>query len=185
MKLNVCFLEAERRGSGKHEAESHDRLIQRIEIDVVRIRIPRPSFALPSCLLRAKHRDFSALSKSSTAPWTTSRSLCRGCRRRRRPFLSSTIATRVRRIRRKDQQVCPPFFFCGGMKGLKRCSDVSRALSVFLCLLTWDAPLVARAWYYKRFGVLLNNIMLIGHYGGILLLPIIYVPKKQLKSNYL
>lgn len=135
--MNVCFLDAERRGSGKHEAESHDRLIQRIEIDVVRIPIP---FALPSCLLRAKHQDFSALSKSSTAPWTTSRSLCRGCRRQRRPFPSSTIATRVRRTRRKDQQVCLPFFLCGGLKGLKRCSDVSRALSVFLCLLTWDAP---------------------------------------------
>lgn len=63
---------------------------------------------------------------------------------------------------------------------MKRCSDGSRALSVFLCLLTWDAPLVAHAWYYKRFGVLLNNIMLKGHYGGILLLPIF-----QLKSNYL
>lgn len=144
----MCFLDAERRGSGKHEAESHDRLIQRIEIDVVRILIP--SFALPPCLLHAKHQDFSALSKSSTAPWMTSRSLCRGCRRQRRPFLSSTIATRVRRIRRKDQQVCLPLFLlCGGMKGLKRRSHVSRALSVFLCLLTRGAPLVAHVWYYK------------------------------------
>lgn len=152
-------------------------MIQRIETDVVRIL--RPSFALPPCILHAKHRDFSALSKSSTAPWMTSRSLCRSCRRQRRPLISSTTATRVRRIRRKDQQVCLPFFFlCGGMKGLKRCS---RALYVFLCLLTWDAPLVVHVWYYKRFGVLLNNIMLKGHYGGILLLPTRYIPvKKQL-----
>lgn len=54
------------------------------------------------------------LSKFSTVPWMTSRSLWRGCKRQRRPFPSSTSATRVRRIRREDQQVCLPFFFCGG-----------------------------------------------------------------------
>lgn len=127
--LNVCILDAERQVSGKHETEPHDKLIQRIEIDVVRILIP--SFAPPSCLLHAKHQDFPPPSKSSTAPSMTSRSLCRGCRRQRRPFLSLTIATRVGRIRRKDQQVCLPFFLCGGLKGLKRYSYRPHDLYVF------------------------------------------------------
>lgn len=55
-EANVCVLAAERRGSGKHETDSHDKLIQRIEIDVVRILTPRCSCALPSCLCHAKHQ---------------------------------------------------------------------------------------------------------------------------------
>lgn len=53
----MCVVGAERRGSGKHQPESHDKLIQRIETDVVRIPMPRCSSALPSCLFHAK-RDF-------------------------------------------------------------------------------------------------------------------------------
>lgn len=151
-EANVCVVVAERRGSGKHEPASHDKLIQKIETDVVRIAVLRCSSALPPCIFHAK-RDFSPLSKSSTAPWTTSRCLCRSFRRQRRPFLSSATATRVRRIRRKDQQVCLPFFLCSGTKGLYRCLEDSHNLFVFLCLLTWDPPLVVHVWYYRQFGV--------------------------------
>lgn len=50
----------------------------------------------------------------------------------------------------------------------------------FLCLLTWGASLVVNVWYYRWFVVLFNNIMLKGHYGVILLLPIRDIPVKLL-----
>lgn len=132
--LSFHFVAVERRLSG-NEVESHETLAQRIEKDVVGFT-HTPAFTTEissqlcssHCFIHAKPSPplpslwvFVPHSKSSTAPSTTSRSLYRGCRRQRRPSLSSTIATRVRRTRRKDQQVCPPFFSCCGTSALTIC----------------------------------------------------------------
>lgn len=134
VNMTFRFVAVERRLSG-NEVESHETLAQRIEKDVVGFT-HTPAFTteissplrLSHCFIHAKPSPplpslwvFVPHSKSSTAPSTTSRSLYRGCRRQRRPSLSSTIATRVRRTRRKDQQVCPPFFSCCGTSALTIC----------------------------------------------------------------
>lgn len=134
VNMSFRFVAVERRLSG-NEVESHETLAQRIEKDVVGFT-HTPAFTteissqlcLSHCFIHAKPSPplpslwvFVPHSKSSTAPSTTSRSLYRGCRRQRRPSLSSTIATRVRRTRRKDQQVCPPFFSCCGTSALTIC----------------------------------------------------------------
>lgn len=134
VNMTFQFVAVERRLSG-NEVESHETLAQRIEKDVVGFT-HTPAFTteissqlcLSHCFIHAKPSPplpslwvFVPHSKSSTAPSTTSRSLYRGCRRQRRPSLSSTIATRVRRTRRKDQQVCPPFFSCCGTSALTIC----------------------------------------------------------------
>ena len=80
------------------------------------------------------------------------RSLCRGCKRRQRPFLSSTIATRARRTRREDQQVCPPFFPGDPTNAVAIVSCGSRCnLSVFSCPLTQDVGLVMQGRDYRLY----------------------------------
>lgn len=98
----------------------------------------------------AKPPGFVSLSKSSTVPWMTLRSLWRGCTRHWMPLLSSTSATRVRRIRRKDQQVCLPFFCCGGTDAVTICSYCSRCL-------VFDCHPVMHVWW--QWPVLSNTIL--------------------------
>lgn len=148
VNMSFHFVAVERRLSG-NETESHETLAQRIEKDVVGFtRTPAFTteissqlcslatwFTLTGLLLWPPPGVFVPHSKSSTAPSTTSRSLCRGCRRQRRPSVSSTIATRVRRTRRKDQQVCPPFFSCCGTSALTIFNIVSAEMVCFIVLL--------------------------------------------------
>lgn len=130
------FMAVERRASG-NEAESHETLAQRIEKDVVGFNAQTCLCNPHNCSVRLltiplrSPPSFVLPSKSSTAPSTTSRSLCRGCKRQRRPSLSSTVATRVRRARRKDQQVCPPFFSCRGTSA-RQYANVLLALKWFV-----------------------------------------------------
>lgn len=154
-EFSLC-LDVDRRAPGQNDTESHEKLAQRIEKDVVSVFIQADTCHYITQLLSTSHNDiffmlitpgFVSLSKSSTAPWMTSRSLWRGCKRQRRPFLSSTIATRVRRIRRKDQQVCLPFFFCGGTNVVTIYSYCSRRnVCVSLCPVARDGHPVMHVW---------------------------------------
>lgn len=71
--ISFLCLDVERRPSGQNEAESHEKLAQRIEKDVVGVT-PVITLGFVHCLitlLHAKTPGFVSLSKPSTAPWMT------------------------------------------------------------------------------------------------------------------
>lgn len=148
----MCVLAAERRGSGKHEAESHDQLIQRIEIDVVRSPVARCSSARPSCLLHAKHQGLFSPQQVLNCTLDDIEVFMSRLQKAAEAFSQLNHRNKSKKNKKK------------GPAGLSPC-----------LLMQWNevGPSSSGAWVVLQ-AVLRYHVK--AHYDVILLLPIIYFP---------